>query len=433
MIFWGLFYFLAGLLITLSVLIFVHELGHFVAAKRAGVRVERFSIGFGPPILRFDRGETEYVIAIIPFGGYVRMAGEDPDKPASGAPWEFMSKTKIARAAIVSAGPAMNFLLSVVILSILAACVGVEKPPEAMVGKVVAGSPADRAGLKTRDLIMMIGEDRIEDGDGLAKVLEANIGKSVRLVIKRDACCETTAIDLNGITAVSEIGFTLFREPVIGGVAWRGPAYQAGLRGGDRVISLDGVAVSTWDDLREIIIAHPGDTLEMIWERQGKMISGKVTPKDAGGYGLIEATVKIERKRLGMAGSIAMGIDMSVWAASQIKHIGKFFRGLVGLAPSSDAVGGPIRIGEVAGDALRWGLSNFLWFLALVSAQLSIINLIPIPVLDGGHILLLGIETVNRRPVSQRQRVIAHQVGLAFLVGFMVLVTFHDLVRLASR
>ncbi len=429
----GALYFIAGLGITLSVLIFVHEFGHFLAAKRAGVRVERFSIGFGPAILKLRRGETEYVVAIVPFGGYVRMAGEDPEKPTSGAPWEFMSKSRKTRAAIVSAGPAMNFILSVVILSILAVALGVEKPPQARVGKVLPDSPAEKAGVASGDLVVMLGKEPIADWDGLVKALESNIGRSVELVVHRSGWLDTLTLDLSAIKQIQEVGISIYREPVIGGVAWRGPAHQAGLRSGDRVVSIGGVGIQTWDDLREVVIAHPGDTLEIVWERKGKIVSGLVVPKDAGGYGLIEATVRLERERLGILRSIAMGIDMSVWAASQIKQIGKFITGLLGVAPSSDAIGGPIRIGEVAGDALRWGLPNFLWFLALVSAQLSIINLIPIPVLDGGHILLLAIETINRRPVSPRQRVIAHQIGFAFLFAFMVLVTLHDIMRIALR
>ncbi|MGQ9604483.1 MAG: RIP metalloprotease RseP [bacterium] len=429
----GALYFLAGLFITLSVLIFVHEFGHFVAAKRAGVRVERFSIGFGPAILKFRRGETDYVVAVVPFGGYVRMAGEDPDQPSSGANWEFMSKSKKTRAAIVSAGPGMNFMLSVVILAILAVAMGVEKQPQARIGKVLPDSPAEKAGLMEGDLILMVGKDRILDWYGLLSALEGNTGGSVGLVVERGTLQDTTTIDLSGISQISEVGITLFREPVIGGVAWRGPAHKAGLRAGDRVISVGGVEVKNWDNLREVVVSHPADTLELVWQRDGKVMSGRVVPKDAGGYGLIEVTVRIERERLGIARSIGIALDMSIWAASQIRQIGKFFMGLIGVAPSSDAIGGPIRIGEVAGDALRWGLPNFLWFIALVSAQLSIINLIPIPVLDGGHILLLAIETVNRRPVSQRQRIIANQIGFAFLVGFMVLVTFHDIMRIASR
>jgi regulator of sigma E protease len=158
-----------------------------------------------------------------------------------------------------------------------------------------------------------------------------------------------------------------------------------------------------------------------------------VIPKDRGGSGYIEATAMFERRRTGILESIGFGAETALWAAQQVRRIPEFFSSLFRGQASSDAIGGPIRIGEVAGDALRWGLPNFLWFLALISAQLSIINLIPIPVLDGGHILLLAIETVTRRPITAKQRIIAHQIGFAFLFGFMILITLFDISRFFGR
>ncbi len=430
---WNASYFFVGLIITLSILIFVHELGHFLAAKRSGVRIERFSIGFGPKILGFRRGETEYVVSAIPFGGYVRMAGEDPDAAITGAEWEFMSKDKKTRAFIVAAGPLMNFLLSVVILTMLASFVGVEDVEDSTIGKVPPGSPAGTAGLRMGDEILAIGDMGVSNWDDIVRNLQASLGRSTSIVFRRERSVETTSVDLTQVDSFEAIGITVFREPIVGDVAWKGPAYDAGIRSGDRIVAVGGNPVETWEDLRKAILPHPADTLEIAWLRDGHLMRSAVVPKNASGYGLIEITPLIERHRVDPLRALKLGFNMTVWAAKQIRHVTRFFASLFEHGGSADVIGGPIRIGEVAGDALRWGPSNFLWFIALISAQLSIVNLIPIPVLDGGHILLLGIETVSRRPVTTRQRMIAHQIGFAFLLAFMLLVTLHDILRVAGR
>ena len=158
-----------------------------------------------------------------------------------------------------------------------------------------------------------------------------------------------------------------------------------------------------------------------------------VVPKQRGEYGVIEAAPWIEMARSSLLGSIASGVEVTMWAAGQITQITKFFGELLRGRASTEAIGGPIRIGQIAGDALRWGISNFFWFLALISAQLAVLNLIPVPVLDGGHLLLLGIETVTRKPITTRQRVIAHQIGFAFLFSIMILVTLFDISRFFGR
>jgi regulator of sigma E protease len=430
---WNAFYFTAGLLITLSILIFVHELGHFMAAKRSGVRVERFSIGFGPRIVGFRRGETEYVISVVPFGGYVRMAGEDPEAESTGGDWEFLAKSKRTRALIVAAGPVMNFVLALVILICLAAAIGVETIPSSLSITVGEDSPAEEAGLRPKDAVIALNGDSVATWEAVDAVLAASLGKRIEAVVERDGVPVSTMIELRDVKSVAEVGIGVFYDAVIGNVAWRGPAHKAGLRRGDRVIRIDGAAVGGWNDLREAVLPSAGDTLDFVWERNGEQYTASVIPKEQGGSGYIEATAMFERRPAGVIESVRFGAETALWAARQVRRIPEFFGSLFRGQASSDAIGGPIRIGEVAGDALRWGLPNFLWFLALISAQLSIINLIPIPVLDGGHILLLGIETVTRRPITSRQRVIAHQIGFAFLFGFMILITLFDISRFFGR
>jgi regulator of sigma E protease len=421
--------FVVGLGITLSILIFVHEIGHFLAAKRSGVRVETFSMGFGPKIFGFTRGETEYRVSAIPFGGYVKMAGEDPEAETTGGDWEFLSKNKRVRAFIVIAGPAMNFLLAVVLLVGLVGFLGVETVSTRVVGTVVEDAPAWKAGLREWDEIQSVGGKAVGTWDEVLDALQANLGGMADVGFLREGKKESAEIDLTSVEDLSGVGIYEFRDATIGQVAWRGPAYAAGLRPGDRVVSIDGVPIRRWQDLRDQILPSPGKQMEIVWERNGRDLSSVIVPKEDSGYGLIEAAQRIERSRVGMIESVRIGVGTAVWAARQITRIKEFIAKLFRGEASSDMIGGPIRIGEIAGDTLRWGLANFLVFIAVISAQLSIINLLPIPVLDGGHLLLLGLETITRRPITAKQRIIAHQIGFAFLLAFMVLITLFDISR----
>lgn len=430
---WSSVYFAAGLVITLSILIFVHELGHFLAAKRTGVRVEKFSIGFGPRLLGFRKGETEYVVSAIPFGGYVRMAGEDPEAPAAGGDWEFLAKNKKTRALIIVAGPAMNILLSIVIIAFIAGFQGIETVGPVLEITVDKGSPADSAGFRERDLIVTVGGDSVVTWTELDRLLVAGMGTQLEIAYERAGHPGTTWVDLGDTKSISDVGIGVFYEPMIGDVAWRGPAYSAGLRGGDKVVDIDGEPITSWDGLRQRVLASPGQEMVFTWERGSQRMSSTVVPKHRGEYGVIEATPWLETARSSLLGSIASGVEVTMWAAGQITQITKFFGELLQGRATTEAVGGPIRIGQIAGDALRWGISNFLWFLALISAQLAILNLVPVPVLDGGHLLLLGIETLTRKPITTRQRVIAHQIGFAFLFSLMILVTLFDISRFFGR
>ena len=421
--------FVLGLGITLSILIFVHEIGHFLAAKRSGVRVEKFSMGFGPRIVGFTRGETEYRLSAIPFGGYVKMSGEDPEGEVTGDDREFLSKSKGARAFIVIAGPAMNFLLAVVLLVGLVGVLGVETVTTRVVGTVIEDEPAWRAGLREGDEIQSVGGVDVETWDEVFEAFEEHLGGMVEVGFLRDGSEESARLDLTEAEDLSGVGMYEFRDATIGQVAWRGPAYAAGLRPGDRVVSIGGVPIESWKDLRDQVLPSPGKQLEIVWERDGRRLSSVIVPKEDNGYGLIEAAQRIERSHVGVLESLRIGSRTAVWAARQITKIKEFVAMLLRGQASTDTIGGPIRIGEIAGDTLRWGLSNFLVFLAVISAQLSIVNLLPIPVLDGGHLLLLGLETVTRKPITMKQRMIAHQIGFAFLFGFMILITLFDISR----
>jgi regulator of sigma E protease len=416
--------------IVLGPNIFFHELGHFLAAKFSGVRVERFSMGFGPRLLGLTRGETEYRISAVPFGGYVKMEGEDPDevKAAGGTVSDrsFLGKSRGARALIVVAGPVMNFIMAVLIYTGLTAYTGVGVITTRQIGGVIEDSPAAAAGLAGGDVVLTVGGAKVSTWDDMLEMLEARLGNTAEMVVDRDGLAETITLDLSSTGNVYDIGLYDFRPAVIGDVKRDGPAYLAGLKAADKVVRIGDKEIASWDDLSDVIRASPGAALEIEYEREGQRFTSTVTPKDVDGTGLIEIYASIDRRPVGLLESLRIGFDTTIWVAKQFFMLPRLI--LRGTA-LRDVVGGPVRIGQLAGDSLRWGWITFFGFVAAVSAQLCIVNLLPIPVLDGGHLLILGVEAVSGKAVSLRQRIIAQQIGFAFLIGLMVLVTLVDVSR----
>ena len=347
--------------VALGVLVFVHELGHFLVAKRVGVRVQRFSIGFGPVVFSWRRGETEYAVSAIPMGGYVKMLGED-DEDEAGVAMEperaFSTQPVWKRAAIVGAGPLMNFVFAFVMYTALFASIGVELPSN---------------------------------------------------------------------------------QPRVGGVSVGMPAEQAGLRPGDRVVSIDGQPVATWNELSSIVQASQGRTLSMIVERDGAQLPLQVTPALHSGRSMFgEETDSVyrigieashESSRVGPFAAIGVAAQQTYTASYVVlKGLGLMIQGRVPLSE----LGGPIAIARAAGQQAQEGASRFLSMLAFLSVNLGVLNLLPIPALDGGHLAFFGIEGLMRRPLRQRHREIAQQVGVLLLITLMVFVFYNDIHRLVQ-
>ncbi len=429
---------LIATVITLGVIVFIHELGHFMAAKISNVRVERFSMGFGPVLLKVRGGETEYCISAIPFGGYLRMAGDDPEEVAELAaeqtergetPSEdrgFLSKSKLTRAFIIAAGPTMNFLLAMLIYTGLVAYMGVGVMTTRQVGGVIDGTPAREAGLAEGDLIVSVDGVKVDTWDNMLDLLDTRLGTVTGMVVERDGRPLAITLDLSSAEGLYDIGLYDYRPAVVGDVKLGGPAAGAGLKTGDRIIRVDGEEISSWSGLSQAIRGFPEAELEIEWERAGEILSSTVTPVDIGGFGKIEIYGAIEKRKAGPLEALKRGFDTTIWVAKQLFLLPRMI--LRGTAVR-DVVGGPVRIGELAGESMRWGASAFLGFIAAISAQLCLVNLLPIPVLDGGHLLILGVEAVRRKAISVRQRVIAQQIGFAFLMALMVLVTLVDVSR----
>ncbi len=423
-------------IIVLGVLIFIHELGHFVLAKFMGVGVEKFSLGFGPKLIGVKRGGTEYRISILPLGGYVKMVGEAPGEEISESDVarSFTHKTVGKRAAIVAAGPLMNLILAALLFPVIF-MIGVQVPAyldkEAKVGFVAPDEPAAKAGIEEGDVITSADGKKIKNWEELLSALALNPGKPMELEILRDGKEVKAAITPSSSEAGSGYG-GMFppMSPVIGDVASGYPAKEAGIKPGDEIIEVNGKGIGHWAELEEII-HKSGQEKTFLIKRDSEKLSFKIKPKlnkDANVY-LIGISRKEEQvlRKYGVIESIEKG------AITSVDMTGRLFvviKGLILGKYSLKTLGGPIMIAQVAGKAAEAGISDLLSLVAFLSLQLGVINLFPIPVLDGGHILFFGIELVKGKPLSEKFMTIAQQLGIALLIALMVLVTYNDLFRI---
>ncbi len=434
-----IFYLFAAIL--LGILIIVHEVGHFLAARISGVRVERFSIGFGPKIVSFVRGDTEYAISLIPLGGYVKMAGAEHIADPSGAePWTFVAKPIALRAFIVAAGPVTNFVWAIVITSLVLMIAGSPTLGQSIIDEVTPGSRAQQAGLVGGDLIVAVGGVDVDTWRDVYEELDG-VGEDFTLWVIGDAGGERREIRVD-MSASDDpdaepvvLGITPRIPPVIGDVMRGGPADRAGLRSGDRIVSIAGNAVSTWYELGDLIHERPLEETKIVWERDGVSMSAVLVPEEGEGQadaetkavGLIGIMRPWETRRLGPWHALTTGVSISV---STISQIGRFIWGLVTRQVSSEQLGGPIRVIQMASESARWGGSYFFMFMAVLSLNLCLINLLPLPILDGGHLLLLLLEKLRRRTLTERQLLIWQQVGIAFFGVLMVFLLVRDLIGL---
>jgi regulator of sigma E protease len=422
-------------LFVLGVLVFVHELGHFVMARRHGVRVLTFSLGFGPKILRWVRGDTEYCISAIPLGGYVKMAGETPDDPRSGAGDEFLSKTKWQRFQILIMGPVMNVLLALVVMTGVlyhgAPVPAYENQPP-VVGTVLAGSVAERAGIRQGDRILSVGGTAVDTWERFFLQVMPRAEREVDLEIDRAG----ERLHLKVVPAaqtrfeMGDIGVLPEMHPQIRSVTPGGPADAAGLRAGDVVLGVKGQQITRDRGLVPIINEHPGQPLTLSLTRGGQPLEITVTPALDGGVGRIGVSLSPYEERV-IEPTLLQAVGMSVkqnleWSTLIFQALGQLVSG----EASPRQLMGPIGIGQLAGDAAQVSWVALFGLMAMISLNLGLINLLPIPVLDGGHIFIMALEGIARRDFSTKAKEKMLMLGFVVLMTLMVTVIYNDLTRI---
>ncbi len=345
---------LISFLIVLSVLVLVHEFGHFIVAKRLGVRVEKFSLGFGPKIWSFKSGETEYLVSSIPLGGYVKMAGDEPGESLTNQSWEFLSRKPYDRFKIIFAGPLLNYLLAFLIFSVI----------------FMFGSP------------------------------------------------------------------TLTTE--VGGLLKGYPAEKHGILMGDKVIAIDGKSVKFWEDMTEAIHNHTAGVMRLTVKRQGKVFETEIAPeirqtKDIFGKEVkialigIAPSQRIEKVRYSFFPSISMGFKkLMQLTAVTYKALWSIITGRLSL---KESMTGPIGIFVITGQAAKLGLIYILHLMGILSASLAIFNVLPFPVLDGGHIIFLALEKIRGRPLSIRTQELITNIGISLLILLAIFIFYSDIIK----
>jgi regulator of sigma E protease len=445
-------------IVVIGVLIFVHELGHFLAAKAVGIAVLRFSFGLGPRTpIGIKIGETDYCLSWIPFGGFVRMAGQEweegPEAGVEGGrladaapvPTErtFDAKPLWARIVVILAGVVMNAVFAVVVYGALAGAYGVAVDDTTTVGRV----DSTLIPLGAAQLATLRPGDRITRVDGKPMSSWRDIQRALLLTpespITMDVAGRTTPILLDVARSDEKARTALvnalepWHDPVIGEVAPGQPAAAAGVLAGDRIDSAGGEATPSWERLVRVIERSPGRPLPLVVRRAGRDTTLVVTPRateiaDAAGggtrvVGRVGFWLYVPVRHFNFVGAVGQGFQRAGEAGGLILFT---LRGLVTGQVSARDIGGPILVGQLSGEVARLGLEPFLSFLALFSINLAILNLLPIPVLDGGHLVFLLVEGLRGRPLSIEQRLRLTQIGFFVLVGIMVLALANDFLRL---
>jgi regulator of sigma E protease len=417
---------------ALGVIIVVHEAGHLMVAKAFGVRVLTFSVGFGKRIWAFRRGETEYRLSAIPLGGYVRLGGENPDE-VSDDPREFLNKPRWQRILVYLAGPAMNVILAIVLFAALF-MVGIEvmnlpdAPP--LIGGVEPNSSAAQAGLQRGDLILAVKGEPVDDWQDVGLALMGSPETAVPLTVRRDGQTVQASVTPRRVPKYDMgdfAGLLPSLRPQIIQVMPGQPAEAAGFRPGDEVRAVDGRPVMDSQAFVDAIAKRPGQRTEVQVVRDGRPLTLAVTPRDQGGAGKIGVQIGFYQ-RYGPARAFVESVRYNIQTVRDtFKILGKIFTRE--LSPKG-ALAGPIEIAAQSGAAARNGFKYLLHLMGFISISIAIMNLMPIPILDGGQIFILMVEGVIRRDLSLRLKEIISQVGFVMILLLMFVVIWFDLVKI---
>ena len=426
---------IAAFTFVLGVLVFVHEMGHYLMARRIGIRVLTFSLGFGPKLLTVRRGDTDYCISAIPLGGYVKMAGENPDDVRSGADDEFLSKTKWERFQVLIMGPTMNIILAFVVMAVVlyqgAAVPAYEEQPP-IVGYVMEASPAEQSGIRVGDLILRIGGRPVQTWEELFVTVMPRAERELEVVLRRGLQEVTIQVTPEAQTQfqVGDLGVVPIMQPQILNVMTGDPADLAGIRPRDVITAVNGEPITRDNPFVETINANADVALMLTVVRGGQTLKIEVTPALRGNVGLIGVELspfEVRTVEPGPLQAIQMSFEKNyAWSGLIFQTLG----GLLTSETSPKQLVGPLGIAQLSGGAAQIGLVALFTLMAMISLNLGILNLLPIPVLDGGHIFIMALEGLSRRDFSVRIKEKIQLAGFVVLLMLMVTVIYNDLTRI---
>ncbi len=431
-----IFYFLA----TIGILVLVHELGHFLAAKLTGMRVDRFSIGFPPRAFGKKIGDTDYCISWIPIGGYVKIAGmidesmdtEFVNKPPE--PWEFRSKPFISKFFVMIAGVLMNILLAILIFWAISYNQGKIIKETTTVGYVAANSAAEKSGLLPSDKIISINGKTISHWDEINNFIYIEeVNRDLELEVLRNNQPLKLNSSRKDIKTFSDEQFGIYPKEsaaMVSGVEAGKPAEALGMKPGDIFYTINNENIFNDYQVRTLIKANPGNEIKIAWIREKDTLSGAVTPTTDGRIGIALGTIYTgPQKRIeyslfealpeGIKG-VSIAVKLFAYSMNQL---------ITGQTKFSQSFGGPIKIAQMATQSAEMGWISFAAFVALLSMSLAIINIVPFPALDGGHILFLIVEAIIRREIPTKAKMIIQQAGFFILLAFMAFVIYNDIVN----
>lgn len=422
-------------LLVIGVLIFVHELGHFLVARWYGVRVLAFSLGFGPKLLKVTRGDTEYCISAVPLGGYVKLAGETVEDTPSGDPGEFLSKSKWVRFQVYLAGPVMNIALTLILTAIVLSQ-GADEPlyrsSAPVIGAVAADGAGARAGLQTGDRVVRVNGKAVETWDDFDLAVMPKANRELSLAVERAGAMVdlTVTPSAEGDFEIGSLGVMPVLRPQVLGVNPGTPAERAGLLPRDVLVAFDGERNLSRDTLIAKIQQHPDVEVTFTVERGGQELALRITPARNGEIGQIGAQIAgYETRRVDPSALQAVQMSFAqTWENSKL--IGQTLGGLFTRETPVNQLMGPVAIAQMSGATAQLGWLPLLSLMAMISLNLGLLNLAPIPVLDGGHMLILALEGLARRDFSAKLKERVLMAGAAAIMLLMATVLFNDFARL---
>lgn len=420
-------------IVILSILIVVHELGHFTAAKFLRIKVLTFSLGFGPKLLGKKWKGTDFLISLIPFGGYVKMAGDEPKEGKEYTKYEFLGRPVPQRLLVVISGPLANLVLGFILFFGAYSIYGLKTFPGNEIGEIKENTPAYEAGLKEGDKILEIDEIPFKHWDFFYEKISKEGIHNLRILRNNDTLCVTIQVEKN-----EEIGISPKIQPIVGKVMPGTPAASIGLTEGDVILSINDVVIHKWRDIVKIIREHPKDTLMIKWRRGNEVFEKYIVPisykihedeeeKTVGRIGIMALTLTY-RPKIGEV--FILAIEKTVSSTYLIFQV---LYKLLTREVSVKTIGGPVMIGKLVGETTYFGMFSLLILIGLISVNLFVINIIPFPVLDGGHILFYTIEGLRKKPLSPKIQTIIQQIGFGILILLMIAITFLDLSRIFKK